>query len=85
MNKTVFSFSPLLVLASAFAAAESGSPMPKWDHNNDSGTIIGLQEVQYSGVKPTVKEDSRVKFIYPNTEKQTDNGAYQPLRRTESR
>ncbi|MDO5058991.1 MAG: hypothetical protein Q4D82_03505, partial [Neisseria sp.] len=63
-----------LLFVSAFAAAESGSPMPEWNHANDSGPIAGLQEVQYQGIKPTAKNDDRVKFVYPNAHRQADNG-----------
>lgn len=77
MNKFTLTFSAVAVLASAFASA-ADSPLPQWNHANDSGEITVLREVQYSGVKPAVKNDDRIKFVAPENAV-SDNG-YVPLR-----
>ncbi|MFC5920742.1 hypothetical protein ACFPVS_08400 [Neisseria weixii] len=35
-----------LIAVSATLAAAKGAPQPAWDHANDSGPIVGLQQVE---------------------------------------
>lgn len=61
--------------------------MLKYNHANNSGSIAGLQEIQYEGMIRARKNDDSVKFIAPRG--QTSDAAFQyhydHLGRTESR
>lgn len=49
--------------------------MPKYDHANDSGPIVGLQAVQHEGMSRTGRNDDGVKFIASRG--QTSGAAFQ--------
>ncbi|QEY26267.1 hypothetical protein [Neisseria zalophi] len=84
MKKTMLTFAALATLATSFASAR-GAHLPAYNHANNSGEIVGLQAVQYEGMKRADKNDDSIKFSFPgSTEVAVDNG-YQFLGRTERR
>ena len=81
MKKIIFAS---VIVATASIAAASGSPMPKWDHANDSGEIVGLTEVKYATTIHSAKHDDRIKYTVTPTGTRTDSG-YNSLRRDGAR
>ncbi|QEY23699.1 hypothetical protein [Neisseria animalis] len=67
-----FAFFAAIATAASIAAADS--PMPKWDHANDHGEIVGLTEVKYDTTIHSAKYDDRVKYTVAPTGVRTPNG-----------
>ncbi|ASK28116.1 hypothetical protein BG910_10595 [Neisseria chenwenguii] len=60
-----FAFAAIIATAASIAAADS--PMPEWNHANDSGEIAGLTEVKYDTTIHSAKADDRVEFTVTPT------------------
>lgn len=75
MKKSALTLTILLVSSLASASAlQSDKELPAWDHKNDHGEIVSLQEVKHTGIAPNPKNDTRIQYTADGTDTRTDSG-----------